>query len=411
MGIFGALGNGTFHDQQEFQTVPQSFFMDPSQSPKSIKRHDRALGNDDHHIATAAAGFGHSVVLTKGGDLFLFGRAYDIKTTMRMYGLYTFSGFLARVASNYTLNDETQRGDLLLQPSQLCSVGRKKFFKKASCSGGLTSVLTADGNIFCFGINKFGQCGTGEVSDVHWIPSVSVGAPFALDVDVGLQHGICLCSEGEVYTWGKGKNGQLGSNDESEVNAHTIRVPLSQPAVAVGAGFNHCAVVCTDGNIYLWGKRMSSDLIENTKSTYKDQLFPKRMSLPDSRRAVDVYCSSFATVVKADDDSLWIMGVDEANRNVSLDFQPVYAALEYTQGTYTMEELEALPRDLFSSKGCVVKKGYHAVSVISPCKTKVYDISLQHGVARLFEVVLEPREKGQILDYSAGFRHTLLVTE
>jgi alpha-tubulin suppressor-like RCC1 family protein len=52
--------------------------------------------------------------------------------------------------------------------------------------------------------------------------------------------------QGEVFTWGKGKNGQMGNGEEVEVNAHSIKVLLPVPAVAVGAGkyvvFGYCGL-------------------------------------------------------------------------------------------------------------------------------------------------------------------------
>lgn len=51
-----------------------------------------------------------------------------------------------------------------------------------------------------------------------------------------LHHSPLSSLQGDVYTWGKGKNGQMGNGEELEVNAHTIKVPLPVPAEAVGAG-------------------------------------------------------------------------------------------------------------------------------------------------------------------------------
>ena len=132
-------------------------------------------------------------------------------------------------------------------------------------------------------------------------------------------------------------------------------------------------------------------------------------------------CSSFSTVIRANDDSLWVIGVDEINQEVSLEFQPVFEALLFEEESYTEAALDTLPKVAFSATNCVLKKGYHAVSVISACRQKVYDVTLQRGTARLFEVILDPRadvhpeeEAGpagrDIVDYSAGFRHCLMLT-
>ena len=120
--------------------------------------------------------------------------------------------------------------------------------------------------------------------------------------------------------------------------------------------------------------------------------------------------SSFTTVVKAIDETMWIIGVDEVDQEVTIDFQPVFSAISYHKDGYTVEELQNLPKEKFSAEGCVIKKGYHAVSVISACQQKVYEVTLQRGVARLQEIIVDPRKEGRIVDYSAGFRHVLMLT-
>jgi alpha-tubulin suppressor-like RCC1 family protein len=78
--------------------------------------------------------------------------------------------------------------------------------------------------------------------------------------------------QGDVYTWGKGKNGQMGNGEEEEANPHSIKVPLPVQAVAVGAGLNHCAAAGEDGNVYVWGRRMSDEIVEGSKATYQGSL-------------------------------------------------------------------------------------------------------------------------------------------
>lgn len=140
------------------------------------------------------------------------------------------------------------------------------------------------------------------------------------------------------------------------------------------------------------------------------------MSLSYHALMMSCVVSSFTTVVLADDDSLWVIGVDEINQEVSLEFQPVYEALAFEEESYTEEALDKLPKVPFCATRCVLKKGYHAVSVISACGQRVYDVTLQRGTARLFEVILEPRADAniggqkKIVDYSAGFRHCLMLT-
>ncbi len=102
--------------------------------------------------------------------------------------------------------------------------------------------------------------------------------------------------------------------------------------------------------------------------------------------------------------------MDEINQKVSLEFTPVYESVTFQEKSYTEDELADLPKVIFNSADCKIKKGYHSVSVISACRKKVYDITLQRSIARLYEVILDPKKDGKIVDYSAGFRHCLLLT-
>eukprot|EP01036_Dinobryon_divergens_P013547 gene13547-18278_t len=124
-----------------------------------------------------------------------------------------------------------------------------------SCSAGLTIFLTTNGDVYSFGLNRWGQCGLTR-DDLHIYNPVKVDLPPIIRLDTGLQHCICLSNEGEVFTWGKGEKGQLG--DGKLVNSfHPVKLSLPAPAKCVSAGFGHSAAILTDGSLYIWGKGLS----------------------------------------------------------------------------------------------------------------------------------------------------------
>jgi alpha-tubulin suppressor-like RCC1 family protein len=197
VGIFGALGLGDLDDAHDFRIIPNASFermKTPSNmAPKRGKRSENEKSDEVSYPVAAEAGFGHSVVLTNDGKLFLFGRAFDINSVVRIYGVYKYSSYFARLATKLTIEaDRDHKIEVLKKPFFIPGMDRYNFTKVA-CSGGLTAALSSTGQIFCFGVNRFGQCGTGELGERYWFPSVNVGVPKALDVDVGLQHAICLC--------------------------------------------------------------------------------------------------------------------------------------------------------------------------------------------------------------------------
>jgi hypothetical protein len=121
--------------------------------------------------------------------------------------------------------------------------------------------------------------------------------------------------------------------------------------------------------------------------------------------------------VTASDGSLWIMGLDEMNDTVSMNFQQVLKPLRYdTNGGASPSEEELSKQEqaqepYILTGGEKLKKGYFSVAMISSCRQLVFDIALKNGVARLHEIGLDYRREGKIIDFSMGFRHCLVITE
>jgi hypothetical protein len=121
--------------------------------------------------------------------------------------------------------------------SSLSSSCNTRYQNTLATSAGLTAVISTSGTLYTFGLNHRGQCGVGYFSPNIWTPRRVAGLAstrFVLDnadtglvgddmfrkfdrqehpivsVSLGLQHGVALDSEGQVFCWGKGERGQLG---------------------------------------------------------------------------------------------------------------------------------------------------------------------------------------------------------
>lgn len=128
--------------------------------------------------------------------------------------------------------------------------------KSVACSAGLTAVVTLDGAVYCFGVNKFGQCGLPKETQ-HVYQPTRVNIPSCLAVDTGFQNCIALTKYGHVFAWGKGKRGQLGVDPILEFSHMPVKVHELEDVVAVSAGFNHSAALTGGGAVFVWGKHMS----------------------------------------------------------------------------------------------------------------------------------------------------------
>lgn len=70
----------------------------------------------------------------------------------------------------------------------------------------------------------------------------------------------------------------------------------------MAAGFNHGAALTADGAAWVWGKMQALGVKEAARgggrpAVHDDQLFPRRVPLPEGAKAVDLACGHFHTSV------------------------------------------------------------------------------------------------------------------
>ena len=100
----------------------------------------------------------------------------------------------------------------------------------------------------------------------------------ALDVACGFQHTACVTEDGEVYTWGHGKNGALGHGNWDQVNLPK-KVEGLKDIVKVDCGIDYTICMDKDGRLYSWGANRYGQLGVTGTNTYK-QNSPVQINLP-----------------------------------------------------------------------------------------------------------------------------------
>jgi alpha-tubulin suppressor-like RCC1 family protein len=111
--------------------------------------------------------------------------------------------------------------------------------------------------VFTFGDNRAGQLGLGpNADDAALEPSVveALRGKTVVDVQAGEQFSMALTDLGDVFTWGRGKEGQLGHN--SKENGDTPRkvdALAHDVVVQIAAGWQHCIVRTASQRVYTWG--------------------------------------------------------------------------------------------------------------------------------------------------------------
>ncbi|KAB2034264.1 hypothetical protein ES319_D04G072800v1 [Gossypium barbadense] len=105
----------------------------------------------------------------------------------------------------------------------LCSEGQGfrvpgNYVKGIACGGRHSAVITDAGAVLTFGWGLYGQCGQGSTDDELSPTSVSslLGIKI-VSVAAGLWHTVCISADGDVYAFGGNQFGQLGTGgDQAE---------------------------------------------------------------------------------------------------------------------------------------------------------------------------------------------------
>lgn len=202
-------------------------------------------------VTALAGGFDHSLALTSEGVVCAWGRGNNGQLGN---GSWTNSSLPVAVSSSGALAGKTVT---------------------AIAAGVEHSVaLSSDGAVYTWGSNSVGQLGTGTTLNTSSVP-VEVSTSGALAgktitaIAASNYHCLALASDGTLYAWGNGTNGELGNGSTSAQRAPvpvtTSGTPLEGKVVtAIACGSNFSLALTSDGGLYSWGSNVVGQLGNGT---------------------------------------------------------------------------------------------------------------------------------------------------
>ncbi|KAG7986247.1 hypothetical protein I3843_03G071000 [Carya illinoinensis] len=124
-------------------------------------------------------------------------------------------------------------------------------FVQVSCARTLTVGLTNLGTVYTMGSAMHGQLGNPWCKDKSiTIVEGKLKEESVKEISSGLYHVAVLTSNGNVYTWGKGANGQLGLGDIEDRNLPTLVEALRDRQVeSIACGSSFTAAICLHKSI------------------------------------------------------------------------------------------------------------------------------------------------------------------
>ena len=142
-----------------------------------------------------------------------------------------------------------------------------------------TCALQNSGTVVCWGDNRYGQSGL-EVNDDSRVirsPHSISGIPDPVrQIALGQYHSCATTQEGEIYCWGSNRRGQLGTGDiQASAVPRKVLVPRDLHFIQVAAGAAHSCGLTDQGQVFCWGFNGSGQLGEGSLA---DRVIPHRVS-------------------------------------------------------------------------------------------------------------------------------------
>ncbi|MFH1227730.1 MAG: RCC1 repeat-containing protein [Planctomycetota bacterium] len=175
-----------------------------------------------------------------------------------------------------------------------------------ACGYSHTCAVKADGSLYAWGFNHYGQLGDGTTTNVTTGPKLISDTGWAGAVIAGgWDHNIALKTDGSLWAWGNNNYGQLGDGTTTDVTTGPKLISATGWAGAVIAGGgSHTVAIKSDGSLWAWGYNGEGQLGDGTTTNVTTG--PKLIS--DTGWSVIVGGIYHTTIGIKSDGSLWAWG-------------------------------------------------------------------------------------------------------
>ncbi len=135
---------------------------------------------------------------------------------------------------------------------------------KIAAGGFHAMALKGDGTLWAWGRGTEGQLGDGNSSQNSPFPVQALFPPTIIDsIAAGSLHSFAFLTNGDVYAWGNGDNGELGNGDIID-RTFPIPIPTLHNIKTLSGGESHSIGLHQNGTISVWGDNFFGQLGDNS---------------------------------------------------------------------------------------------------------------------------------------------------
>ncbi|OAY65499.1 ultraviolet-B receptor UVR8 [Ananas comosus] len=266
-----------------------------------------------------------------------------------------------------------------------------------------TAYSESELQVYSWGWGDFGRLGHGNSSDVFTPQPIKALEGLKIkQIACGDSHCLAVTMDGEVRSWGRNQNGQLGlGTTEDSLVPQKIQAFEGISVKMVAAGAEHTAAVTEDGELYGWGWGRYGNLGLGDRN---DRLIPEKVSSIEGEKMVLVACGWRHTITVSSSGNLYTYGWSKYGQLGHGDFEDHLIP----------HKLEALNDYCISQ----ISGGWrHTMALTSDGKlygwgwNKFGQLGVGDNVDHCSPELVNFPDEQKIVQISCGWRHTLALTE
>jgi alpha-tubulin suppressor-like RCC1 family protein len=138
-------------------------------------------------------------------------------------------------------------------------------WKQVSAGFTHTGAIKTDGTLWMWGENYVGKLGTNNtIQKLSPVQTIAGGTNWK-QVSLSFHHSAAVKTDGTLWTWGfNNYNGRLGTGDRTHRSSPTQVIGAATNWFKVSAGGYNTAAIKTDGTLWTWGRGIEGQLGDNT---------------------------------------------------------------------------------------------------------------------------------------------------
>ncbi|KAL6542382.1 Ultraviolet-B receptor uvr8 [Orobanche minor] len=288
-------------------------------------------------------------------------------------------------------------------PTQLSALDDQEIVSVTCGADHTTAYSESQFQVYSWGWGDFGRLGHGNSSDLFSPQPIKALQGLRIkQIACGDSHCLAVTMEGQVQSWGRNQNGQLGlGTTEDSLLPQKIEAFQGISVKMVAAGAEHTAAVTENGELYGWGWGRYGNLGLGDRD---DRLVPGKVSTHEGEKMVLVACGWRHTISVSSLGSLYTYGWSKYGQLGHGDFEDHLIP----------HKLEALRESRISQ----ISGGWrHTMAVTSDGRlygwgwNKFGQVGVGDNIDRCSPVQVKFPHDQKVVTISCGWRHTLAVTK